>query len=317
MGGKHSYPVEYFYVNILRRYTAIKESKSMKEETNNADNYKVGILLIVLFSLCSALMAVLVKKVGHLPLMEIIFFRNIPTMLIAPLLIKKANTSFLGNNKSFLCFRGLIGTISMMATFYTFTVMSLTDAVTLQQLGPFFIFFLAGIFLKEKLSLRQLPLFIFAFIGGLLVIKPGLRLDMLPAFIALFAAICMAISHVTLRHLRLTDHYLVIINYFAYISGTISLIILLVQKNFLLLSLSDCLTLILLGGIALLAQITLTKAYQLAPATLVSLYLYSKIIFATIFGLLFFQEIPDLLSMSGAILIVISGYLNYRFKTND
>ena len=117
--------------------------------------------------------------------------------------------------------------------------------------------------------------------------------------------------------MRLTDHYLVIINYFAYISGVVSLIILLVQKKFLLPSLSDCFTLILLGGLALLAQITLTTAYQLAPESLVSLYIYSQIIFATIFGLLFFQEIPDLLSMGGAIFIVISGYLNYRFKINN
>ena len=262
-------------------------------------------------------MAVLIKKEGHLPLMEIIFFRNFPTMLIVPFMIKKANISFLGNNKFILWFRGSIGIIGMMAMFYAFTVMSLTDAITLQQLAPFFIFFLAGIFLQEKLSLHQLPFFIFAFLGGLLVIKPGLRLDMFPALIALVAAICIAVSQVTLRHLRLTDHYLVIINYYAYISGVVSLIILLVQKSFQLPSPSDLLILTLLGVIALLAQIALTKAYQRAPASLVSLYTYSQIIFATIFGLLFFQEIPDLLSMGGAIFIVISGYLNYKWKTNN
>ncbi len=115
----------------------------------------------------------------------------------------------------------------------------------------------------------------------------------------------------------LTDHYLVIINYFAYISGVVSLFILLAQKSFQLPSLSGCLVLILLGGIGLLAQIALTKAYQLVPASLVSLYNYSQIIFASVFGLLFFQEIPDLLSIGGAIFIVISGYLNYRLKSNN
>jgi len=249
--------------------------------------------------------------------MEIVFFRNIPTMLIIPLMIKKANISFLGNNKFILWFRSLIVATGMIAMFYTFTVMSLTDAITLQQLSPFFIFFLAGIFLQEKLSLRQLPFFIFAFLGALLVIKPGLRLDMLPALIALVAAICIAVSHVTLRHLRLTDHYLVIVNYFAYISGVVSLIILLVQKSFQFPSLPDCLVLILLGGIGLVAQIALTKAYQLAPASLVSLYTYSQIIFATIFDLLFFKDIPDIFSIIGASFIIISGYLNYRYKSNN
>ena len=153
-----------------------------------------------------------------------------------------------------------------------------------------------------------------AFLGGLLVIKPGLRIDIFPAMIALLAAIFMATTHVTLRHLRLTDHPFVIINYFAYISGFISLMILLFQKSFVFPKLTDLFILILLGLIALLTQFSLTKAYQLAPANLISLYTYSQIIFATIFGLLFFKEIPDLFSAGGASLIIISGYLNYRFK---
>ncbi|GAF91904.1 unnamed protein product, partial [marine sediment metagenome] len=99
-----------------------------------------------------------------------------------------------------------------------------------------------------------------------------------------------------------------------YIGSMISLTILLVQQIFQLPSLSDCLVLILLGGIGLLSQITITKAYQLAPASLVSLYNYSQIIFGIIFALLFFKEIPDLLSIMGASLIIISGYLNYRYK---
>jgi len=231
-------------------------------------------------------------------------------------MIKKSNISFWGNNKFILWFRSFIETIGMMAIYYTFTVITLTDAITILNLSPFFTFFLAGIFLQEKLSLRQLPFFIFAFLGALLVIKPGLRLDILPALIALVAAIFIAVSFVSLRHLRLTDHYLVIVNYFTYISGLTSLVILLVQQSFQLPSLSDCLVLILLGGIGLLAQVALTKAYQLAPASLVSLYTYSQIIFATIFGLLFFKEIPDIFTIIGASFIIISGYLNYRYNSN-
>ncbi len=259
----------------------------------------------------------MVKQVKHLPLMEIILFRNIPSMIIVPIVLKKMNISFFGNNKPFLWFRGLMSTLGTLTSFYAFTVMTLTDAITILNLSPFFTFFLAGIFLQEKLSLRQLPFFIFAFLGALLVIKPGLRLDILSALIALVASIFIAVSFVSLRHLRLTDHYLVIVNYFTYISGLVSLIILLVQQSFQLPSLSDCLVLILLGAIGLIDQIGITKAYQLAPANLVSLYTYSQIIFASVFALLFFKEIPDIFSIIGASFIIISGYLNYRFKSNN
>ena len=269
-----------------------------------------------MFSIAGALVAVLVKQVKHIPLMEIMLFRNIPTMIILPILLKKMNISFFGNNKPMLWFRGFIGVLAMLTSFYTFTAMPLTDATTIQQLRPFFIFFFSGIFLKEKLYSQQILFYLLAFLGGLLVIKPGLRIDIFPAMIALLAAIFMATAHVTLRHLRLTDHPFVIINYFAYISGFISLMILLFQKSFVFPNLTDLFILILLGLIALLTQFALTKAYQLAPANLISLYTYSQIIFATIFGLLFFKEIPDLFSAGGASFIIISGYLNYRFKVD-
>ncbi len=259
----------------------------------------------------------MVKQVRHLPLMEIMFFKNIPTMIIIPIVLKKMNIPLLGNNKPFILFGGFLGLTAELAKFYTFTVMLLADASTIHRLSPFFIFFLAGIFLKEKLSFRRIPFFMLAFLGGLLVIKPGLRVDMFPAIIALLAAISIAVVHVTLRHLRLTDHYLVITNYFGYIGGLVSLTILLLQKSFKVPDSSDLLILTLLGVVALIPRIAFIKAYQLAPASLLSLYTYSQIIFASVFGLLFFKEIPNILSIIGACFIIISGYLNYRFKSNN
>jgi len=270
---------------------------------------------MIITSICFALMAVMVKYIRHLPLMKIILFRNIPTMIIIPIILKKKYIPLFGNNKLVLLIRSFFGVIGMIGMFYTYTIMPLTDAVTIQRLSPFFIVILSGIFLKEKLYFQQIPIFILAFLGGLLVIRPGLGLDIFPAIIGLIAAIFMAAAHVTLRHLRLTDHHLVIINYYAYISALLSLIVLVFSKNNLNIpTLNDLLILFLIGIIALVAQITLTKAYQMAPASLVSLYTYSQIIFAGIFSLLFFKEIPSLLSLSGAALMVISGYLNYKLK---
>jgi drug/metabolite transporter (DMT)-like permease len=295
----------------------INNSKLVKDRINMKDNYKLGIFFIIISSLCFSLIAVMVKQVKHLPLMEIIFFQALPAMIIIPMLLKKMHIFILGNNKPFLWFCGFLSIITELAQFYTFTVMLLADATTIHRLCPFFVFFLSGIFLKEKLNLQQIPLFLLAFLGGILVIKPGFRVEMFPAIIALLAAISIAINHVNLRHLRLTDHYLVITNYMAYIGGLVSLIILLLQKNFQVPSPSDLFILILLGLVALAARISVTKAYQMAPASLVSLYTYSQIIFASIFGLLFFKEIPDLLSIIGASFIIISGYFNYKMQMKD
>ena len=283
-------------------------------EKNGEDKSNMGILMMIIATICFSLMAAMVKFLRHLPVMEIIFFRNIPIMLIIPLILKNKKISFWGNNKPLLLLRSLLSSFAAIAFFYTITVMILTDAVTIKQLSPFFIILLASIFLGETIDFRKITFFILAFLGALLVVKPGFRLDIYPAIIALLGAISTAGSHVALRSLRLTDHPLVIVNYFGYSIGLISFGILLWQGNFIIPDALSLFVLLLLGLVGLGGQFALTKAYQMAPTKLVSLYLYLQIIFGALLGVLFFKEIPDLLSIFGASLIIISGYLNYKLK---
>ena len=270
--------------------------------------------MMIFATICFSLMAAMVKFLRHLPVMEIIFFRNIPIMLIIPLILKNKKISFWGNNKPLLLLRSLLSGFAVIAYFYTIKVMILTDAVIIKQLSPFFIIILAIIFLKEKMSLQRIPVFLLVFLGGLLVIKPGMRLEIFPAIVGVLAAIFSAGAHVSLRNLRLTDYPLVIVNYLGYTTGLLSFMVLLWQGNFIIPDALSLFVLLLLGLVGLGGQFTLTKAYQMAPTKLVSLYLYSQIIFGALLGVFFFKEIPDLFSIFGASLIIISGYLNYKVK---
>jgi len=283
-------------------------------EKNNKDKPNMGIIMMIIASICFTLMAVAVHFLRELSLTEIIFFRNLPIMLIVPLMLKQRKISFWGNNKSLLILRSLVSGFVMVAYFYSITAMNLTDAVTIKQLSPFFIILLASILLGEKISFKIAFIFILAFIGAVLVVKPGFRSDIYPAIIGLLGAVLTAGSHVGLRQLRLTDHPLVIVNYFGYTIGLLSFGFLLWQGNFSIPNISSLFILILLGLVGLGGQIALTKAYQMAPTNMVSLYLYSQIIFSAFLGILFFKEIPDLFTISGATLIIISGYLNYKLK---
>ena len=270
--------------------------------------------MMIIATICFSLISVMVKFLGHLPVMEITFFRNIPTMLIIPLILKNKKISFFGNNKTLLLLRSLLSGFSAIANFYTITVMILTDAITIKQLSPFFIILLASVFLGEKIDFKKITIFILAFLGALLVVKPGFRLDIYPTAIALLGAMLTAGSHVTTRSLRLTDHPIVIVNYYGYTNGLISFGILLWQGNFILPDALSLFVLLLLGLVGLVGQFSLTKAYQMAPAKLVSFYLYLQIIFGALLGELLFKEIPDLFSIFGASLIIISGYLNYKLE---
>lgn len=279
-------------------------------------DFKFGIFMMIIASIFFSLSAALVKYMRHLPLMEITFFLNLPAMIITPILLKYKNIPFYGNNKPILLLRCFLGFFGMIGYYFTCTKMYLSDAIAIQQLAPFFIIILAGITLKEKVVFQQIPVLILAFLGALLVVKPGLRLEMLPAVIGILAAIFGAGAQISLRILRLKDKPLVIVNYRIYSAGLGALIILLFQHSFIIPDHRIWSILTLMGLVYLGAQIALTNAYRVAPASLVSMYFYSQIIFGTIYGLLIFRELPDLYSIFGSSLIIISGFINYKVKTN-
>ena len=273
-----------------------------------------GILMMLISAFSFAAVAILIKFVPNIPLMEIILFRNIPTMLIIPLLLIKKGIPILGNNRSLLLLRSVLATFSIVSYFYTIKVMILTDAVTIKQLAPFLSVFFAAIFLREKISFKQVLLFVFAFLGILLVVKPGIRADMFPAIVGLGGAIMNAIGLTIVRHLRSDDYPLVIVNYLGYVIGLTALGVLLWQRNFIVPDIRSLIILILIGLIGLGAQYTLTLSYHMAPPKMVSLYLYLVIVFGVIFDTFIFKKAPDLFSIFGASLIIVSGYLNYKLK---
>jgi drug/metabolite transporter (DMT)-like permease len=73
--------------------------------------------------------------------------------------------------------------------------------------------------------------------------------------------------------------------------------------------------LVLLGVFAALGQIALTFAYTGCPASEISIYDYSNIIFSSVLGFIFLKEVPDLLSIAGGVLILsASVYLYIKTK---
>jgi len=275
-----------------------------------------GILMMVFAAICFAVLAMLIKFIPNVPLMEIILFRNIPIMLVIPLMIFKKGIPILGNKRkrSLLLLRSILTIFAMTSYFYTIKVMILTDALTIKQLAPLLSIFFAAIILKEKVNFKQISIFVFGFLGMLLIVKPGIRPDIFPAIIGLGGATLTAIGYIMIRYLRSDEHPLVIVNYFGYVIGLTALGVLLWQKNFIIPDTKSLIILILIGIAGLGGQYCLTLSYYVAPPKLVSLYLYSQIVFSAIFDTFIIKKAPDLFSLFGASLIIVSGYLNYKLK---
>ena len=86
-----------------------------------------------------------------------------------------------------------------------------------------------------------------------------------------------------------------------------------VQPNF-----KELLILLSIGVFATFGQFGLTYAYKYSKASEVSIYNYSSIVFTVILGLLFFGEIPDILTILGGIIIIaVAIKLYFVFKEKE
>jgi drug/metabolite transporter (DMT)-like permease len=280
------------------------------------ENRKKGITYILLSSLFFALMAATVKFLGDMPTAEKIFFRNLVGIFVAFILVKKSGSSLIGNNKKLLILRSIFGVLGIAAYFYALANMKLSDAVILNKMSPFFVMVFAALFLKEKITKKQLIALFTAALGAILVIRPGFDSNLMPALIALLSSIFAGIAYTIVRQLRKTDSAATVVFYFSLFS-TLAMIPFMLSGSFMIPTAVQALALLALGLFATAAQLFMTNAYRHAEAGELSIYTYANIVFSSIFGLILFQEIPDLFSVLGAVLIISAGYLNYRAKEKE
>ena len=280
------------------------------------ENRKKGITYILLSSLFFALMAATVKFLGDMPTAEKIFFRNLVGIFVAFSLVKKSGSSLIGNNKKLLILRSIFGLLGIAAYFYALANMKLSDAVILNKMSPFFVMVFAALFLKEKITKKQLIALVIAALGAILVIRPGFDSNIIPSLIALMSSIFAGIAYTIVRQLRKTDSAATVVFYFSLFS-TLAMIPFMISGSFVIPTPVQAFALLALGLFAAAAQLFMTNAYRHAEAGELSIYTYANIVFSSIFGLLLFQEIPDFFSVLGAVLIISAGYLNYRAKEKE
>ncbi|MCX6257539.1 MAG: DMT family transporter [Bacteroidia bacterium] len=281
-------------------------------------NKSRAIILMLLTALSFAIMAVMVKMAGSIPTMEKMVFRNVISVIIAFITIRKTGDRLFGKkeNQRWLFARAFFGTAGMFLSFYAISHLYLADASMLNNLAPFVVTILASIFLKEKLSKIQVPALIIVFIASLLVIKPSFDLRVLPALIGLMSAIASGTAYTIVRFLNDKENPYTIVFYFSVVSTL--LVVPFAPFYFVVPTREQLVYLVLAGVFATLGQYGLSFAYRLANASEIVVYNYTNIIFSALLGLWVWNEIPDALSITGGsiIILVSAGLFLYAGRGN-
>lgn len=278
------------------------------------NDIKIGALLIIFSALSFSVMEIAVKISGsRIPVMEQVFARNFITLFISVFVMIKNREKFFPDKKnivSIVC-RSASGYLGIIAYFYAANNMILADASVLQKTSPFWSSLFAFILIKEKIIKVQWIGLIIAAIGSIFVIKPAMNSNVFPALVALSSAMFAGISYAIIGSLKGKESNSLIIFYFSLFSCLFSLFFI---KSFVIPNIFELLMLLLIGIFAGFGQFFLTIAYKKAPVSAVSIFNYTGVIFSYLFSVFLFNEIADIYSVIGMIIIIFAAGLVYYYK---
>lgn len=257
-----------------------------------------------------SVMLVLVKLADEsgVHLVEILFWRQIPTIPI--LLIWLASTGTLGTLQTARlgkhAQRAAYGLAGMLLNFGAVTLLPLAEATTFGFTSAIWAVILSALLLKEKIGLYRWGAVMLGFGGVLVIAQPGGgSIPLFGAAIALSAPFMIALISIQIRDLTKTEEPLTIVFYFAAFSVPIlALALPFVMTSHTLYQWS------LLGGLALfglMGQFLLTAALKYGAVASVIVMDYSALLWATLFGFWVFDRLPSASLWIGAPLIIAAG----------
>ena len=275
-----------------------------------------AIVYMILSAFCFAVMNLLVRMSGDLPAFQKSFFRNLVAVFFAAAVLLKSRNGFLWKkgNLKYIFLRSAIGTIGIVCNFYALGNIPLSDASMLNKMSPFFVIIFSFFILKEKLTLVQGLAVSGAFIGTLFIIKPSFHnVELIPSAIGLLGGLCAGFAYTMVRILgKREEAGPKIVFYFSAFSCLSMLPFLIFDYHHM-----EWQQLLMLLGAGLAAtggQFSITAAYSNAPAREISVYDYSQIIFATMLGLFFLGEMPDIYSVIGYVVICAMAVLTFIYN---
>lgn len=265
----------------------------------------LGILCILGAAFCFSLMSVFVRLAGDVPTMQKIFFRNLVATFAAFLILAREGKGFrihpgcLGGHLA----RSITGMLGMVANFWAIDHLGMADANMLNKLSPFFAILMSMFILREYPNLVDILSVVAAFIGAVFVVRPGAGLASLPALVGVLGGLGAGAAYTFVRQMsQKGERGPEIVMFFSTFTCVCSIPFF--AFNFQPMTARQWIFLLLAGCAAAGGQLSITGAYRHAPAKEISVFDYSQILYAALWGFFLFGEVPDALSFVGYVIII-------------
>ena len=204
------------------------------------------------------------------------------------------------------------GTISF---FTALIYLSLPEAVAINFASPLLVTALSIPFLGEKVGPRRWAAIFVGFLGVLVIIRPGLGVMHWAAFLPLVTAVCYASYQIMTRIAGRTESTKTSLFW----TSTVGVIVMSCVVPFVWQA-PDAASwglMVATGAFFGFGHYLLIRAFEVAPVSTLSPFLYSQIIWVTILSVIVFDQVPDRVSMIGAAIVIASGLYIWHRETRD
>ena len=206
--------------------------------------------------------------------------------------------------------RGLLFISSLLMAIYSYTQVGLIVTHALMAVFPLLTVLLSGLFLEEKITRLKIVAVGVGFIGVTIIINPINLEFSLVSVLPLISAVTFAVYAVLTRKVASTDNTE---TSFFWVSLVSAIAITIPSPLFYKpIQFSDLYFLVLLCTFSLVGHFLLTNAYRHAEASVLQPFSYFHLFFASIVGIIFFQDPLTISTVAGGGLIVFGGILISR-----
>ena len=299
---------------------------------SDSHNPARGIFLLCLGVFVFSAQDAIIKQVsGAYPLTEVVFIRSCVAGPILLFLVQRESgwRSIFATRLGTLTLRAIIMFGAYTAYYMAFPALPLADAVALYFTVPLFVTALAAPLLGEHTPWRVWLAVLLGFCGVLVMVQPGSGLFEPAALLSLAAAALYGLAMLMARKFGNSLSAAVMAFYqnafFLIGSGLLAWLLSLLgvhtavhpSVDFLVRpwtmpSLHDSLLIGSCGVVAAAGTLFLTNAYRVARASTVTAFEYTGILWAPLWGFLFFAELPRPATVAGAAIIIAAGLMAMR-----
>lgn len=264
-----------------------------------------GALWMLASAVTFTLMTSLIKFLGddYSPALQTFYRQAAGMIVLAPIILRDPVSAFRTTRPGILLFRSLAGTLGMVLAFWAYQEMPLAEANALSFTRTLWIVPLAIFVLGERIGPWRLGATLVGFIGVLIMLQPSIASAVgWPAAAALSSAALFAMT-VTGMKVMTRDHSVKVLMVWSAVLGLVLSIPLAVIEwrwpgPF------DLALLAAMGVLGLVTQVCYIKGMALGDAAAMAPIDYTRLVFAILFGLVLFQEIPNWITMLGALIVI-------------